>query len=257
MAGEMIDNLGVRAIRRRRRSPRGRPTVFGPRLIEFAHRHADLRGLFRVFNAAGYRFYRSSVAPPEEGDSPFATNTSLPYTPAATFGDGTWYLSVSYFNGVIDSGFLPIGARGETYRRLTIVDGASVGVAPATPGYWHVEQAAGGAIRILALYYEDGSGRAGQWAIATTIDGTDPPAGDPDLTEDVYGDPLSILDYELPAQAGGTTVKVRLQVRRNDGTEEVPVWTYSADSEIATIVADDAGPAAPRDATAWPGSVTG
>lgn len=177
------------------------------------HRSAA-RGKHRIFNAAEYRFYRSNSAPPVEGSVPYATAASLPDTPANTFGNGTWYISVSYFNGVLDSGFLPIGPRGETYLRLDIAAGVVTNSPPAAPLRIELQQAAGGQTRVLALYAEDAALRAGEWAIAYTDDGSDPPADTPDVTLSIARGGNALLDYLLPAADDGDTVKVRVQTRR-------------------------------------------
>lgn len=213
------------------------------------------RGKYRVFNEAEYRFYRSNSGPPAESDTPFASNATLPYTPADTFADGTWYLSVSYFNGVMDSGFLPLGPAGETFLRLDLSGGEETGSPPAGPTDWRLEPVANGVVRILGFYWQTGDLRADQWAIAYTTNGGDPPADSPDVTQDMPEGNLGVLSYELPAQGHGTTVKVRLQTRRNDGTAESPDWIYSEGSTIKTVTADASGPAAPLAGHDWPGRV--
>lgn len=216
--------------------------------------YLDARGLYRVFNAAEYRFYRSSIGPPAEGSTPLAVGESLPFTPDDTFSDGTWYLSLSYFNGVLDSGFLPLGPAGETYLLLTIADGASVGQAPAAPLDWRLEALAGGGVRVVGVYYSgQWAAAAGQWAIAYSVDGSEPAVNDPDVTVDFSAGGLSMLSHELPAAANGTLVKVRLQIRRNDGTDAEPAWSYSTGSTVLTIAADAVGPSAPIAADGWPG----
>jgi hypothetical protein len=212
----------------------------------------DLRGLYRIFNPPEYRFYRSNVGPPAEGSEPFATSEALPETPADTFADGTWYLSVSYFNGVLDSGFLPLGPRGETYIVLTITDGEANADPPLPPLNWRLEAGEGGVVRIVGVYVEDGPNRADQWAIAYTTDGTDPPIDDAAIAVTVTESGLAFLGSELPAVADGTTVKVRLQMRRDDG-DEGAVWVYSADSIVLAITVDALGPTAALAAERWPG----
>ena len=199
----------------------------------------DARGRYRVFNSAVYRFYRSSTAPPEEGDEPFATNATLPYTPADTYADGTWYLSMSRFNGIYDSGFLPLGPTGETYLRLDLSGGVEVNSPPAGPLQWHIENTGGGVVRIIAVYLESGTLRAEQWAIGRTFDGSTPAADTPDETVTMPTSGLAVLQHDLAAQADGTTVNVRLQTRRFDSS-----YIYSEDSEVKTITADALGPAA-------------
>jgi hypothetical protein len=229
---------GVR-IRHRRRVIRT-----APRMMDFVLRQAQIRGRSRVFNPAAYRFYRSNSGPPAETDSPYATSATLPATPADTYADGTWYLSVSYYNGILDSGFLPIGPQGQTYRVLTISGGAQTGNPPAAPMDVRLVARPAGVVRVLAVYHEAGADRADAWALAYTVDGSEPPADTPSITQTLTGLGLEIFDYALPAQADGTTVKVRLQVRRNDGTDLSPVWVYS-DSTVLTIEADADGPTAP------------
>jgi len=127
-----------------------------PHMIDFGRRYAEHRGKYRVFNAAEYRFYRSDTAPPDEGDSPFATSASLPHTPTNIYADGIWYLSVSYFNGVLDSGFLPLGPNGETFLRLDISGAEESGSPPDGPATWHIEQRAGGVVGVVGFYMQGG-----------------------------------------------------------------------------------------------------
>jgi hypothetical protein len=113
--------------------------------------------------------------------------------------------------------------------------------------------AAGGVVRIIGFYYEDGGDRATQWAIAYTIDGTDPTADDPDITLDLTESGMAVLTYDLPAAADGATVTVRLQTRRNDGTDEEPEWVYSEESTTHAIAVDATPPSGPLVADRWAG----
>lgn len=221
---------------------RQRSRVIATRKISYL---TDARGLYRVFNAAVYRFYRSQLAPPVEGDTPFDTNATLPDTPTNTYGDGTWYLSMSRYNGIYDSGFLPLGLMGETYLRIDIAGGVEVLSPPAGPLDWQIEAIAGGVVRITAVYVESGSLRADDWAIAYTVNGSTPPEDTPDETEPITADGLAVLVFDLPGQANGTTVKVRLQTRRLDSS-----YTYSENSEVKTVTADALGPTAVQSLTA-------
>jgi hypothetical protein len=232
--------------------PPATPVVVDPSAYR-GRRYNAGRGRFRVFNAAEYRFYRSASAPPEEGSTPFATSSSLPHTPADTYADGAWYLAVSYFNGIHDSGFLPLGPRGERYLRLDLAAGAEAGSPPAAALDVRLEARAGDVVGVVAFYHEAGARRAGEWALAYTVDGSAPPEDTPDVTAALPATGLAVLDYDLPAQAHGVTVKVRLQTRRNDGTIAVPVWVYSDGSAILTIAADASGPSAPPVMAAWAG----
>jgi hypothetical protein len=216
------------------RSPRSQ--VISAKKISFL---TDARGKYRIFNAAVYRFYRSNSTPPVPGDTPFATNASLPHEPTDVYADGTWYLSVSYFNGIYDSGFLPVGPLGETYVRMDLAAGVETTSPPAGPLRWHIENVGGGVVRIVAVYAESSTLRASQWAAAYTVNGSTPATDTPDVTQAMDASGLAVLTYDLPAQANGTTVKVRLQTRRFDD----PSYTYSEDSEVQTITADASGPA--------------
>ena len=234
---------------------RGRPSRSRIAAPPRPRRYLDARGKYRVFNAAGYRFYRSLDVPPLEGSTPFASSGSLPHTPAETFSDGAWFLSLSYFNGAIDSGFLPLGPAGETYLPLNVSGGAATVAAPLGPLDWRLEAAAGGVVRIVGVYFQTGGGRAGQWSIGYTVDAGDPPADAPDALEEMPSSGLAVLSYQLPAAADAATVRVRLQTRRNGGTISVPSWSYSQASTVKTIAADAAGPAAPPAADRWAGEL--
>ena len=211
---------------------------------------AQARGKYRVFNAAGYRFYRSSTGPPAEGAGWFATNATLPYQPSTTFADGTWYLSASYFDGVLDSGFLPLGPHGETYLKIVLSGGALVPATPSPPLTANLIQLAGGVVRIAAVYSSlpDGANAATQWAVAYTTDGSTPATGSPTITPTMAAGPLAILSYRLPAQTNGTVVKVQVQVRRAVGAG----WSYSPAAAVLTMTVATTGPTAPLGGDLWP-----
>lgn len=212
-------------------------------VIRGTKHYLDARGLYRVFNAAVYRFYRSNTTPPVEGDTPFDTSPTLPYEPSATFISGTWWLSMSYFNGVVDSGFRPVGPRGETYLRIDIAAGKLVTSPPVGPEDWRLELLTGGVVRIVAYYGESGSQRATEWAIAFTTDGSDPPADSPTIVVSITSGGVDVLAHLLAAQPDTTPVKVRLQTRRNDdGT-----FVYSESPVVKLLTVDTNGPAAVLD----------
>ena len=212
---------------------------------------ADARGKYRIFNDAGYRFYRSDTAPPAEGSEPFATNATLPYTPDDVYADGTWYLACSYFNGVLDSGFLPIGPNGETYLRIDITDGDEIDSPPNAPNHWRLIQRPAGVVRVSGVYFQVGDLRATQWAIAYTIDESAPATDDPDITKAMPTSGLCLLEYDLieAHAAHDSIVKVRLQTRRQDGED----WIYSEDSTVETITVDAVGPTVPLAGVVYPG----
>jgi hypothetical protein len=214
--------------------------------LVMVRRYGVARGLFRVWNWPEYRLYRKQDDPPVESDTPFATAPSLPSTPADTFGDGQWYLAAGYYNGIYDSGFGPQDAAGRLYRRLTIDGGQETGLPPKTPDRVALQLRRGGIVRVTATYAENGALRAEEWAIAYTTDGSDPAEDSPDVTRGFDARGAAVLGYELPAQPNGTVVRVRVQVRRNDGADDAPVWVYSLGSEVLSATADAEGPAGPE-----------
>lgn len=230
--------------------PAGPPIRWGPLLIDLQRRYGAARGLYRVWNDAEYRFYRSNVAPPAAGDTPFATNATLPHTPVDTYADGTWYVSVTRFNGVLESGFLPIGPRGETYLRLVISSGAVLPTPPSVPLGARLEARPGGVLRVLAFYpgVADGANRADRWGMAYTTNGSTPAVGAATITRLMSGSGLEVLSYDLPAQPNATVVKVQLQTMR--GTT-----VYSDASAVLSATVSTAGPKFPQDLVSWPGGI--
>jgi len=203
----------------------------GTALADIALRRMTGRGKYRIFNTAGYRLYRSFGSPPLETDMPFATAASLPVTPDVSWEDGVWYISCSYFNGIHDSGFLPMEADGRTWRRLEIAGGVLVVEPPRGPDDWRIELSAGGVVRIVGCYSEAGTLRATQWAIGYTTNGSYPAKDQPMITAAMTRQGPAILSLNLPAQVNGTVVRVRLQTRRANGTG----WRYSEGSEVKSL----------------------
>jgi hypothetical protein len=224
-----------------------------------ARHEAEARGLYRVFSPAGYRIYRGAVPPVIGTDVPWATVTSLPATPALAWPDGTYYVAVTAWNGVVESGAYPIGPLGEPYRIITIAGGLMLTEPPQAPTV-SLELRAGGVVRVIGLYLpttdERADGAATEWALAYTTDGSDPAESTPDVTAAIsYGTGIGELYYDLPAQIDGTEVRVRLQVRRDDGVAPAVAWSYSAGSAVLSALADAAGPAAPVGGEIWRGAV--
>lgn len=206
--------------------------------------YASWRGRYRVFNPTEYRFWWSDLTagPPVETDPPDATNATLPYSPTPTFGDGTWGFSMSYYNGVHDSGFLPVGPQGETFLRLDISGGAEAGTPPRAPLDARIEAGAGGTVRLLGAYYEPPAGglRATDWAVTYTTDGTTPgvpPMVSPTITYPMPTGGIAILDETIGPFDHATQIRVRIQTARA-GTPVV----YSENPPVLMVVADLIGP---------------
>ena len=213
--------------------------------------YGSLRGQYRIFNAATYRFYRSNSGPPAETDTPFATNATLPHEPTDTYANGTWYLSMSYYNGVIDSGFLPLGPNGETYMRLDIASGAVVGNPPQPPLVWNVTAAVTGKVRVQAVYMETGALRATQWAIA--VGQNNPPAIDtPSWTPLIATTGQAVLDHVTTSGwPEFSELFVRCQTRRSD--DGGSTWIYSDVDETKTIISDALADLVPTSGDKWRG----
>ena len=222
----------------------GRGETRNPALYRGKH-YFRARGKYRIFNTAVYRFYRKLNTPPTNTTPYYSSNATLPYEPSDTFSDGTWYLSMSKFNGVIDSGFYPVGDAGETYVKMVLSAGTEEDNGPHGPSIWMLELIAGGVVRIVASYFEDSTNRADTWAITYTTNGDEPAEDTPDYTETMASNNVAILVYDLPAQVADVVVKVRLQTKRDD--------VYSNDSTVKTITVVTTGPDAPPQATAWHG----
>jgi len=184
-----------------------------------------------------------------------AIHETLPATPDKTFSDGTHYLGCTYFNGLIESEFLPVGPAGEPYLTLVVADGAEVGTPPLAPSEWRLELRASGVVRVVGFYHQEDDYRADAWSIAYTTNGSDPAEDSPTVTVEMPSEGMVVLAYDLPAQSNGTTVKVRLQTRRNDGTAGDPDYVYSDGSTIKTTTADASGPSAPPSGENWRGEL--
>ena len=85
---------------------------------------------------------------------------------------------------MLDSGFLPIGACGETYLRLDLDSDAEIGEPPQAPQDWRLEERASGVVRVYGFYYQaiDDANRADEWSIGYTTDGSTPAADSPTAT---------------------------------------------------------------------------
>lgn len=190
---------------------------------------------------------------PAESDTPFAANATLPHEPANTHMDGAWKFGMQLFNGVLPSGLAQLGVVAERFFRIDVSSGSAVARPPAPPQDVTLELLAGGVVRINARYWQNDANRATQWAITYTTDGADPaepPHVAPTVTVALTTKGVAVLEHDLPAQADGTTVKVRLQTRR----QVASVWYYSEGSTVQTATADAAGGAAPSGARAVPKS---
>jgi hypothetical protein len=222
-----------------------------------AARLASAQGLYRVFNAAGYRMYWSNSGPPVAGGAPQAFNATLPFTPSSAFSDGTWYLSMSYFDGVLDSGFLPIGPAGQTYLTMILSGGVLQPTLPTAPTNTSLVVQAGGVIQVVGYYATaagDGVNAATEWDIAYTTDGSTPSSNSPSIRVafSAGGSPIQTLMYSLPTQTGGTVVKVQLQVGRALSPSG---YAYSTPGTVLAATAVTAGPSSPLGIQSWAGVV--
>ena len=85
--------------------------------------------------------------------------------------------------------------------------------------------------------------KAEEYSIAVTFDGSSPSPEADDYTITMPTSGPAFLDYALPGQNHGVTVKVILQTRRDVGGGS---YIYSENTtDIQTILADAEGPSAP------------
>lgn len=228
---------------RRRRRLRGA----SPPPVGISRHYLAGRGKWRRVAAPEYRFFRDNSAPPAIDDTPFDSNPTLPYTPADTYADGTWYISMAYFNGVFLSDFFPVGPNDETYYTLVISAGDEVANGPNAPYKTSLAPLAAGVVRACG-FNRVSRGDGTHWAVSYTVDGSTPPADAHDYIEEITADLTTVFRYDLPAQSEGTTVKARIMLARNDGTEGSPVWFYS-DADVLTATAIVDGPTQPLGAS--------
>lgn len=208
----------------------------------------ELRGAWRVFGTAGYRLYRQLGSPPQPGDTPWATPASLPVTPVDLFGDGTWYLAVSYYNGILDSGFLPIGPRGEPYRVLVVDKGVEANAPPQPPVDVRLEQLGGGVVRVTALYAEVGPNRADQWVISW---GGGPVIWSHTNTVAMPTSGLAILEFDITGLADAEVLNLLVTTQRSGDNVQ------STNTTVSTITVDAAGPSSVPDLRRWRGVPVG
>ncbi len=212
--------------------------------------YASLPGQMRVANATEYRLYATDGDVPVPGtDSPKATSATLPVTWSAP-GDGDWYVVITYFNGYLESGYQRID-------RLRVAAGVQASNPPSGPNAtWYLELRAAGVVRISALYNRRPDLALGveadAWKIWYTTTGVAP---DPDVDPAsvtvamtfTAGNGLDFLQYSLPGQADGTTVKVIIRPYRTAAAKA------AENTEVKTAVADAAGPAMPQDGDIYRG----
>jgi len=227
------------------RVSRGRRAVY-------MHVAARAGGLTRVANAGltGYLLYRGVDAQPDLDGAAWETFSTLPHTTAALDAapagtERTYYFVLRARNAH--------GLAGRDTRAWTVtVDdaGAVVATPPSAPSEAELAAWTAGAVRLTAeyLYAGDGDDQAGVWAIWITSDGSAPdPSGAPDATSTMLKrDGVAKLTWTSGEYADGTTLKVLVRTRRNDGTEASPTWVYSTNTAALTATAETDGPSAPQ-----------
>ena len=154
---------------------------------------------------------------------------------------------MSYFNGIYDSGFLPIGPRGESYLTLSVSGGSAAAAPPSPPQTLDLAESAAGVVKVTAVAARGSGSPPSQWYLSYTVNGGAPSV----LTYRYSSGALAVLAATLPSQTPGSVVAVTLRTRRNDGTTETPFWTYSTPLS-ASITLAAGGPSAPIDAEAFP-----
>ena len=218
---------------------------------------AEVQGKYRVANAAlaRYEIYHGTDASPDFDAAPEETFSSLPHETTLTLSaDHTHHIVTRYRNEYnmlsanIEEEIIALDSGGEEIEPI-----------PSEPRDILVEAAADGEIRIRANYfYRDDSedARADEFALWWTTDGSEPnPAGAADATSTMtLVDSYAKLDYTTDADfAYGTTVKVLVRTRRNDGADDYDSDNTTSYSATATF----AGPEQPDPAGAFFARIAG
>lgn len=238
--------------------PPAQQAVINPGLFR-ERTYGSGRGCYVIEGEAHVLFYWGT-SPPDENSAADAEQSDFPYTTDDTFTDGTYYFAARVTNGLYTSPFIPVGPNEETYLRIDLSSGTETEEPPGNPKVAKLIVCSGGVVKVVVAYFQVNSTvRADQICITATYDGTDPAEDTPDYTIDIPAHGPVMKTYDLPAQSHGTTVKARVQMRRNDGTSESPNYIYSdTDSDdILTAAADAQGPSAPMDAEIYPGILKG
>lgn len=245
MAATVAHSRRSRSARRRRASAAGSVV-----LLALSRHAARFVSLSRITEPAEYRIWRTVGSPPDPGSDPVhATPAALPTTDGP-LGSIDYFYAVSYYNGVLDSGLLPIGADGRTWVRVNLdpLVGAIDGP-PPDPLDVRLEARPGGVVRVHALWSgaRDGTER---WVVTYTDDGSTPlgaPFWVPTIQQSFGGASLAVLEADLPASADGSTVRALVQVQSGTG-----LLSYSPGVE-ASVVADAAAPSSSLAGAPWPG----
>jgi hypothetical protein len=208
------------------------------------HPFMDARGLYRVFNAAEYRYRWNNTRAPSLIDPIDETKATLDLETAATFADGIWRFAATFFNGIYDSGFLPVGPFGEPYLILTIESGVIIGNPSQKPDNWSLRvvgtnPTAFGVVWVDGFYTELGSLRADEWYVEYSVDR----ASWSSVTQAVPVVGVAVLRLLIPVSwDDGSEVFVRVRMRRDDGAG----WIFSEGiDDVRSIVVDGVGPTAP------------
>jgi hypothetical protein len=174
----------------------------------------------------------------------YDTNPTLPYQTSETFADGTWYIGMSYFDGVLDSGFYPQGQSGLPYQVIVVSGGVIVGTPPSPV----VDASLSGNVLVRALYYP-GVDPPGSQATSFYLTGTYNsgllPINFTPATIPIGGNP-AILSYTFPAQMPGTVVDVTIYTQYGSGP------TRSAGVTLSLTI--PAVPSSPLGLQSWPGN---
>jgi hypothetical protein len=186
-----------------------------------------ISGLYRVFNASAYRFYRSTQRmPAPEHDATWDTNASLPHTPADALSDDDYHFAVTNFNGVYES-------RATHCRNMRVSGGDEITWPPSGPLLVWTKQLAGGVVQIGAVYplTDPSAIRADTWQISIEGGSTYTQAM---TTKRGY----ALLEYNLPAEDDGTDLTINVSTKRSgDGI------TSPATPQDVSVTAD--GPVVP------------
>lgn len=202
--------------------------------------YATLRSRYRIYTSGKYEAHVRTGSPPDpELDTPVAEVTTLPTTPADTYGDGT------HFAAVVPRNRFGLKAHGGYAERIDVAGGVRVYV-PVGPLAGTVQGREDGYVRVnvLARRGLDSTRQPDEIGIWYTTNGGDPVvSGDPDISrtptwrgagrQDVW-----VCD-DIPQQVHGTVVKVAI------ATLKAGVICDADERISGSHTVDTSGPAAP------------
>lgn len=197
--------------------------------------YSEAIALYRCRGSAQYEGFQGTTEPDPEHDAAAATGAALPLTITAAITNG------EYHHAAILRNAYGLGGGLQDIQRVTVAAGVQGTNAPDGDLDVRLEPRAGGVTRVHSRFGmpQETDRRPIEWALWYTTNGSTPGSGSPNVTATLTRARRSaVWQYDLPAQADGTVVKVLVKVRKAG-----PVYQVSGTSANLTI--RTTGPLAP------------